>query len=81
MTSLSIAYNGMPSVAGWFKKLRKAHAERQAIRSTIKELSKLTDAELWDIGLSRGDIHAVAHGDDTLERSRKRENENLKGWV
>jgi len=40
------------------------------IRATEKELSKLSDNELSDIGLSRGEIYHVA-----------RSNENLRGWV
>ncbi len=45
-------------------------ANRKMIRETERELSKLTDYELADIGLGRGDIHHVA-----------RSNPNLKGWV
>lgn len=43
---------------------------RKLIRKTEKELSKLSDYELADIGLSRGEIYYVA-----------RANENLRGWV
>ena len=45
-------------------------ANRKMIRETERELSKLTDYELADIGLGRGDIYHVA-----------RLNPNLKGWV
>jgi len=45
-------------------------ANRKMIRATEKELSKLSDNELSDIGLSRGEIYHVA-----------RSNENLRGWV
>ncbi len=31
-------------------------------RETVRQLSVLTDQELNDVGLSRGDIHAVAWG-------------------
>ena len=44
--------------------------DRKLIRETERELSKLTDYELADIGLGRGDIYHVA-----------RSNPNLKGWV
>jgi len=40
------------------------------IRATEKALGRLTDYELADIGLSRGEIYHVA-----------RSNENLRGWV
>ncbi len=50
-------------------------------RQTIRELNRLTDAELNDIGLGRGDIYSVARGDETLKRSAVDTNTNLKGWV
>ena len=45
-------------------------ANLKMIRETEKELGRLTDYELADIGLSRGEIYYVA-----------RSNENLRGWV
>jgi uncharacterized protein YjiS (DUF1127 family) len=60
--------------------IKLAHERRKAIHSTIKELNKLSDRELNDIGIARGDIYSVAAGDPTLKRSAN-ENENLKGWV
>lgn len=48
-------------------------------RDTYNELSKLSDRELKDIGLCRGDIHSIAmesYYDNLVER-----NPNLKGWV
>lgn len=52
-----------------FKKLKQVVVdlekmrERQAkIRATINELSKLTDKELNDIGINRGDIWTIANG-------------------
>lgn len=48
---------------------------------TIRQLSALSDRELNDIGIGRGDIRNVARGDETLERIRRQENPNLKGWV
>ena len=52
------------------RSLNQYRANRKIIRATEKELSKLTDHELADIGLSRGEIYYVA-----------RSNENLRGWV
>jgi len=46
---------------------------------TIKELSVLTDKELNDIGIARGDIRSIARGDEDMIRSVA--NPNLKGWV
>jgi len=53
------------------KEFRHTRANKKMIRDTIKELSALTDAELQDIGLTRGDIWYVAHN----------RNDNLRGWV
>lgn len=39
------------------KKAIKQHAQR---RQTINELSRLTDRELNDLGISRCDIYAIA---------------------
>jgi uncharacterized protein YjiS (DUF1127 family) len=36
--------------------------EQDKYRSTIRELSALSDKDLYDIGISRGDIEAVARG-------------------
>ena len=57
----------------YFKSLNEARYQRKLRNETIKELSKLTDKELNDIGLARGDIYYVA--------THLKENENLKGWV
>ena len=75
---------GLNSLAEWFKKLNAKLEYNRAARSTIKQLSKLTDRELNDIGIARGDIYGVAYGDTTLERVRRMEadaNSNLRGWV
>ena len=50
------------------------------MKKTINELRALTDAELNDIGIGRGDIKAIAHGDPTHKRSAQTNN-NLEGWV
>ena len=63
MTTLIATANtfGLTSLASWFKKLEAKLTHQSNVRATIKELSKLTDKELKDIGLSRGDIYSVAH--------------------
>jgi len=55
----------------FFKSLKQARERRREVRETINELSKLSDKDLNDIGLSRGDIWHVANS----------QNQNLKGWV
>ena len=75
---------GLSGVAAWLKELNAKRIERAAINRTMKQLSALSDRELWDIGISRGDIYNVARGDDTLERVRRnnlKTNSNLEGWV
>ena len=67
-----------------FNDLRRSmrlRAERKAAYNrTYKELSKLTDFELNDIGICRGDIKNIARGDKTIIRGIE-VNENLKGSV
>ena len=70
------------SIANYFRELEKKREHNRNVRSTIKELSKLSDRELNDIGIARGDIWVVAHGDGDYARNTNSEaNENLKGWV
>lgn len=70
----SLVVDFVRDIAAWVKRER-------FIRQTINELNQLSDAELRDIGISRGMIHSVAmeayfdnqHGTET--------NKNLRGWV
>jgi len=63
MTTLIMAADkiGFVSLADWFKRLAAKIEYNSKVRATIKELSALSDAELRDIGLTRCDIHSVAH--------------------
>jgi uncharacterized protein YjiS (DUF1127 family) len=75
---------GFASLAKWLKELNEKRIHNAHVNQTVKQLSKLTDRELNDIGIARGDIYNVARGDTTLERVRRIEadaNRNLKGWV
>jgi uncharacterized protein YjiS (DUF1127 family) len=59
---------------------------RNDVRETRNELYKLKDSELNDIGITRGDIEAIARGDvEFVRRANYRylepvSNPNLKGW-
>ena len=69
----------------FFKKVINAYKRNQAANETINELSKLSDRELNDIGLARGDIWYVAH-QDAAERYEDKvdavyANPNLRGFV
>lgn len=65
------------------------HEAKSARKSTINELSRLSDYDLNDIGISRGDIRHIAqkHYKDIIEENKAKErvytysNGNLKGWV
>ena len=66
-------------ILDFFRDLKRRNELNRNIRVTIKELSALTDKELTDIGICRGDIWAIAHEayyDDLVKT-----NKNLKGWV
>ena len=63
----------MKVLSNFFKKVINDYRQHREIKATINELQKLTNKELNDIGLSRGDIYHVAH--DAIV------NNNLKGWV
>ena len=42
--------------------IREKLRQRRNTRATIEQLNKLSDSELKDIGLCRGDIRRVAEG-------------------
>jgi len=58
---------------------KNAYIRSKDISETIKELNKLSDADLKDIGISRGEIYSVAHR--LQEQESVQTNPNLKGWV
>jgi uncharacterized protein YjiS (DUF1127 family) len=60
----------------FFKKINQYFIQRQA----VKELNQLSDYELKDIGISRGDILSVVRGDKDMARAAD-VNDNLKGFV
>lgn len=53
--------------------------ERKAIRETEKALSNLSDYDLADIGISRGEIYEIARYKSSIELVKV--NQNLQGWV
>lgn len=64
------------SFTNWLKKLVVKTQAAQARKATIKELSRLTNHDLNDIGISRGEIRHLAD-----EHYKNIVNANLKGWV
>ena len=69
--SIELIINAFRDFRGW-------RIEQKAIRETEKALSKLSDADLKDIGISRGEIYNIARKKDTIENCV---NTNLRGWV
>ena len=67
----------------FFKKLINDYQMAKAVRQTETELRKLTDQELNDIGIARGDIYSIARQDTDMKRSHLIApfNPNLKGFV
>lgn len=53
--------NAVKALFVLFKDLRTSRKENSEAKDTIRELNKLSDADLTDIGLCRGDIWNVAH--------------------
>jgi uncharacterized protein YjiS (DUF1127 family) len=54
----------------FFKSLKQARKLNKLQRQTYNELMALSDKDLNDIGIHRGDIRYIAY-----------QNQNLKGWV
>lgn len=52
---------GLHSVAEWFKRLNASIVHRAQVNNTIKELNRLSDYELRDIGIHRSQIYSIAH--------------------
>mgnify|MGYP000862915062 FL=1 len=74
------AYRFVSFIEGIGSKLQK----RKEQRDTYKTLQGLSDRELNDIGISRGDIRSIAN--DTWEENYRRDhvvrkNPNLRGFV
>jgi uncharacterized protein YjiS (DUF1127 family) len=72
---------GMTGLANWFKNLANELQRRRNIKHTIKQLSALTNHELNDIGIARGDIWHIAHTSFPKGKTVADVNRNLKGWV
>ena len=54
--------NAIRALLDLFKDLKSTRKDISEAKRTLRELSKLTDADLLDIGLCRGDIRNVAYG-------------------
>ena len=72
---------GLNGIANWFKNLNAELQRRRNIKDTIKQLSALTNHELNDIGVARGDIWHIAHTSFPKGKTVAQVNRNLRGWV
>jgi uncharacterized protein YjiS (DUF1127 family) len=72
---------GMTGLANWFKNLANELQRRRNIKHTIKQLSALSNHDLNDIGIARGDIWHIAHTSFPKGKTVADVNRNLKGWV
>lgn len=59
--------NLINSINTFVEKSRK----NRAANITIAELSRLSEKELRDIGINRGDIYSIAYGDSDFVRGMK----------
>ena len=53
--------------------------DHKAIRETEKELGRLSNKDLADIGICRGDIYDIARSKPAIDTVKA--NKNLQGWV
>ena len=81
--AILIAHNhladAVEGLLDFIKLVNKKRIDRKAIRETEKALSKLTNAELDDIGITRGDIYTIARASESIATVRA--NNNLREWV
>jgi uncharacterized protein YjiS (DUF1127 family) len=50
------------ALLGYYKEAKELMLQHAKAKQTIKELSALSDRELNDIGIARGEIHSIAFG-------------------
>ena len=79
---VATSWLNIEGVMSFFRELKRSYNRNSEIRITVKELSKLSDRELNDIGIARGDIYSIAREDADFKRfANTKTNNNLEGWV
>lgn len=63
----------------FFRSVNEKRIQHKAIRETEKALRSLTNAELNDIAITRGDIYTIARTSTCIDNVNA--NNNLRGWV
>lgn len=79
LTAHSYSTRAVELIMDAIKSVYNARIERKAIRETEKALSSLSDYDLADIGISRGEIYEIARYKSSIEHVKV--NQNLQGWV
>ena len=59
-TTTTASFNLVARLTAAYEGFKAARKRRAAHDETVRELSKLTNRELWDLGLDRNDIERVA---------------------
>ena len=75
----SYSTRAIEGLLDFFKSVNENRIRRKAIRETEKALRSLTNAELDDIGITRGDIYTIARTSICIDNVKA--NNNLRGWV
>ena len=79
LTAHSYSTRAVELIIDAIKSVYNARIEHKAIRETEKALSALSNKDLADIGISRGEIYDIARAKATIEHVKA--NSNLQGWV
>lgn len=65
----------------FFSSLRESYAFSKHVKETVDALSGLSDKELNDIGITRGEIYSIAVDNAKATEHHMKSNSNLSGWV
>lgn len=81
MVLTAASFLNLSFIVDIYMNVMKRWSDRREIKRTIKELNKLTDKDLADIGICRGEIYSVATGAWKRDYYGLDTNKNLRGWV
>ncbi len=59
---VSTAHAGLTRLQAVLSNLRASWRTRRQRSREVQELIAFSDRELWDLGLGRSDVHAIANG-------------------
>jgi len=79
LTAHSYSTRAVELIIDAIKSVYNARIEHKAIRETEKALNALSNKDLADIGISRGEIYEIARYKSSIEHVKV--NQNLQGWV